>query len=374
MNATALNPEAVAALRLCLSHGASADAAARAAGRAGWDAVLATAATLRLGPALVAQLRAKGAVPAIPALVLASGRRTITAALDEIWTAHVEQRAGLTARLVELVAALNAEGLEPLLMKGARSLASGTPAWRTMRDLDLLLTGSDAARAHAIALSLGYRTAPGAAERSGKHHFQPLFRDDLPGWLEIHRRAAVFRAEALLPTSLLETMAEHVDLGGASARTLRRPAHLLHALVHHHVGHRGDKGGGIDLKGLFEFTADVAVLTAAARDETLALASRHPRTLAALELWVAAAHAAFAMPVVAPFAIYADAAARAARALDRIANPGGRYAGVLEEIGFANASQRLRRLPGGGSPVARQVLRLRTVGSMLRPMIAPAGD
>lgn len=369
-----MQPDVADALCICLSLAGNAGQVEAAAARVGWPAIVGAAATLRLGPALVARLRDRGAVPAIPPVVLASGMRTVTASFDEIWQAHVERRTAFIERLVELTAALNAQGLEPVLMKGARSLASGAPAWRSMRDIDLLLIGDSAARAHATAISLGYAAATEAREKAGKHHFQPLFRDDLPGWLEVHRRAATFRAESLLPTELLETMTLPATIGPAKGRILDAPAHALHAVIHHHVGHRGDKGGGIDLKGLFEFAADVTAMTGDERARAVKLAARHPRVLAALDLWIAAAHAAFGMRVEAPFALHADAVERAVRALGRAAIPEGRYAGVFEEIGFANRRQRLERLPGGSDLFGRQRLRLATITSMLRPMIDPTGD
>ena len=335
----------------------------------GWQAVLQAAVELRLAPALVARLREKRAARNIPALVLPSGMRTVTAMMETIWREHLERNGVLEDRLIELLVAMNARGLEPVLLKGARSFATGYPQWRSMRDLDLLLLGADAARAHEVALELGYRPAAGSTEKAGKHHFQTLFQDDLPGWLEIHRKAATHRAEDLPPTRLLQAMTVEAAVGATRARILASPAHALHAIVHHHVGHRGDKGGGMDLKGLFEFCADVLAMDGPERAELLALAHRHPRLLAALELWVAAADTAFGLPVAPPLSLYPDATERAARAMARSEEAGARYGGVLEELAFAGDADRLRRLPGGGTMLGRAALRGRTFGSMFRPMI-----
>ena len=366
-------PSPLAALAASLSLAATPASVAAAVAPHGWEPILQLALTHRLAPALLSRLREANAVPTIPPLVLADGSRTVTAELDHIWQAHLDRAAALATRLAELTTALNAAGLDPILLKGGRSLATGAPPWRTMRDLDLLLPGRDADRAHEVALALGYRRAPDATEKAGKHHFQPLFRDDLPGWVEIHARAATHRAEALLPTPLLTATAIPASIGSANARVLPGPEHTLHALVHHHVGHRGDKGGAIDLKGLFEFTADIAALTPAERETLLALALRHPRLLAALDLWLAAAHALFALPVEPPFALIPDATSRAARALERTASPEARYAGFGEEIAFASDPARLARQPQGGTALGRLALRARVLGSMLRPMIDPFG-
>lgn len=356
----------------CLSFADDAAAVNRKVGAIGWEPVLAVAQELRLAPALVARLEDKRAVPDIPAIVLPSGMSTITAQLQSIWRDHLDRRRQLQASLVELVGEMNRSGLEPVLLKGARSLATGQPTFRSMRDLDLLAFGPDAKRAHEVALALGYRPDPTSTEKAGKHHYQPLFRDDLAGWIEIHQRAATHRAEGLLPTAMLQTMTTGVSIGEASARILTLPAHTLHAVIHHHVGHRGDKNGGIDLKGLFEFCADLMAATPDERHELLALAGGHPRLLATLDFWVAAAHTIFGMPSEAPFDLHRDALARAAAALNPD-QPRGRYSGVIEELAFAAGRERLQRLPGGRSAPGRLVLRLKVVSSMLRPMIRLGG-
>jgi hypothetical protein len=337
-------PEALMAMSSCLSFADDSAAVNRKVGAIGWERVLAVAQELRMAPAVVARLVDKHAVPDIPAIVLPSGVSTVTAQLQLIWREHIERRRQLYANLVELVGAMNRNGLEPVLLKGARSLATGQPAWRSMRDLDLLLFGPDAKRAHEVALALGYRPDPASTEKAGKHHYQPLFRDDLPGWIEIHQKAATHRAEGLLPTQMLKAMTAGVAIGDASARILTLPAHTLHAVIHHHVGHRGDKNGGIDLKGLFEFSADLMTATSAERHELLALAGGHPRLLSTLDFWVAAAHTIFGMPSDAPFDLHRDALDRAAVALNPD-QPRGRYSGVIEELAFAAGRERLQRLP-----------------------------
>lgn len=361
-------PDVLTAMESCLSLSDDAATVARKVGAVGWEAVLATAEELRLAPAVVARLRDKQAVPGVPAVTLPSGVSTVTARIAHIWQSHLDRRRQLETGLVELVAALNRVGLEPVLLKGARSLATGAPAWRSMRDLDLLLFGRGAMRAHEVALGLGYRPAAASTEKAGKHHFQPLFRDDFPGWIEVHQKAASHRAEGLLPTRPLERMTAEVRFAGVSARILSAPAHTLHAVIHHHVGHRGDKSGCIDRKGLFEFCADMLAMSETEREEMLALAGTHPRLLATLDFWVAASRAAYGMPVELPFMLYPDAVVRAAAAL---AHDGqrGRYSGAMPEIAFAADLARLKRQPGGGTAVGRLALRAKVVSSMLRPMI-----
>ncbi len=356
------------AISSCLSYRDGAAAVSAAVDAVGWATVIEHAQVLRLGPAVVSRLRDKRAVPLIPAVTLPNGMQTVTASLEQIWRNHVARRDVLRDRLTELVAAVNGAGLRPILLKGARSLAAGDPAWRTMRDLDLLLPGNEATEAYRVALDLGYRPDEKSTEKASGHHLPPLFRDDMPGWIEIHQRAATHRAEQPVPTGLLQTMTTEVAIGTASALILTPPAHTMHALVHHHIGHRGDKNGEIDLKGLFEFCTDLALMTKPELAELVALAERHPRLVAALELWVAAADGAFGSAVVPPLTVGADAVARAVSIERRANEPRRRNRGFVEEVAFACAKKRLSNQPGGGTAWGRFALCARVVSSMLTPM------
>lgn len=332
-------PENTARLRLALWS----DADAR-------ERVLEAAARLRLTPALVMRLRQRGLVP--PAARRSEpGTRSLAEILDQQWGAHLRRRAEQSKALGAIVAVLNAYGLKPILLKGARSLWLDIDPWRTMRDLDLLVPGERAREANAILKREGYAPLAGAIERPHRHHFDLLFRDDLPGWVEVHRLAGNPYAEPFLPTQELAARSiAHVRPEG-EARVLAAADHLWHGLIHHHFGHSAFARGVVDLKGLYEFAMGFDALSQMERGDLMALAARDAAGLAALDLWLAAAADALALP--SDLAVATDAAATWAAIKARRGASRGcvKYPGYGEALALGWARERVARLrprPRGG--------------------------
>jgi hypothetical protein len=365
------DPEAVRVLGACLAFGPPFDAPKLGAdiARIGADRLFDLANTLRLTPALASALHENALFAGVPPIALPDGRRTIAKTIADELATHDERRACLTARLSEVVAACNAVGVEPLLIKGARSLWLGGPRWRAMLDLDLLAAGPQADAIQQGLRAIGYGDPPGLRERPNRHHLAPLARRDAHCTVEVHRRGGNRYAEPLLPTAELEAVADasrHDD--GGRARILPAPFHVLHSLVHHHVGHSADARGLVDLKGLYEFAADVAQLGPEERRTLLDRAHRHPRLLVALDLWIAAAHNFFALPIAPPLAVCADAGARWRRALARLTGSlqgEWKYPGYAEELAMVFDRNRAARIAPGGGPLARRALRWRAAVSLL---------
>jgi hypothetical protein len=337
----------------------------------GWKSVAAAASERMLLPALADAVQQKHLTAGIPARRSSDGSNSITLALAEGVRKHEAIRAAMLERLVELAGLLNARGMEPLLLKGARSLWTGTPAWRSMGDLDLLTPGR-AAEAQAIAIAAGYAAMPGTRQPDNWHHEINLQRKDLPGWLEFHNRAAMHRADVLLSTEALLALSSQSGRHGVQARILPDHADLLHCIVHHHVSHRGDKYGAISVKGLFEFASAFAALDGEGRQLLLGLAAGHPRLVAVLDLWLAAAADRFGLPVTAPFAIHADAT-KHWRAMSSRTTRRGNYGGLLGELRLGLSRNRLRRATGGQTWLGRQKLRYGIVSSLLSPATRSAG-
>ncbi len=364
------DPEAIRALGACLAlTGVDAATLRESVKRVGADPLFALADLLRLKPALATALRDGNVFAGMPAVALPDGRRSITRLIADELADHEQRRATLTDRLGEIVAACNREGIEPLLIKGARSLWLGAPRWRAMLDLDLLAPGADADRLQRIVKQLGYGEHPGLAERPNRHHLSPLLRRDAPGPVEIHRRGGNRYAEPLLPTRELESVAEVcAGPGGGRARVLPAPHHILHALVHHHAGHGGDARGLVEFKGLYEFAVEVAGLGADDRAALAERARRHPRTLAALDLWLAAAHALFALSPAAPLEVYADATQRWRRVFARMTGARSdrwKYPGYAEELAMCWDGRRAARIAPDGGPIARLAVGWRAGVSLL---------
>ena len=208
--AASLEPETSGGLRRRLMGGA-------------WAEVVETALGLRLDSALAWAAEQRRLFAGIPAGLRPDRRETAPAVLERVWTEHLAKRRAMLARLEELVAALNAAGIIPLLLKGARSLWTGAPEWRSLRDLDLLVYG-DAERAQAIALANGYKCSDSGEGRHPRsfYHADNLYRDDLPGWVEVHRLAGSTRSEILLGSRELVGVATPMSRGGAMALVLPR--------------------------------------------------------------------------------------------------------------------------------------------------------
>jgi hypothetical protein len=324
--------------------------------RAHWDRFLGWCDDLRLTPAVAERILRRnlappGAEPALAASVAANIRR----------------RKAMAGRLDELVLAFNRAGIEPILIKGAISLMAGGPGWRTLRDIDLVVPPPDTERAQAVAEGIGYRVSPTAGKRGARsrHHMPELFRDDLPGWIEIHAHAGNYNAEPFLPVGELAGSSAPAAMPGGG-RVRIPPPHLavLHALIHHHVGHSADRHGRLDLKGLYEFAAGVLDLAPVEREALVARAGRHPRLVAALDLWIAAAADFYALPVEPPFVFEPLALARwrTIRARAESPEPPPAYPGYREEIVLAFRA--IARNESSGV-IGRTVGRLRVIRSLL---------
>ncbi len=293
------------------------------------------------------------------------GRSSSQATLRRHLAAHAARREAMALHLREMVAGLNETGIRPLLLKGARSLWEGEPGWRYLRDIDLLVPGEAAEAAQRTLRDLGYGPDPSLAERPDRHHLEPLYKDGFPGWTEIHRSGGNRYAERLLPTSELVARSAPDTRKGLTVLLPDRATHLLHALIHHHVGHSADARGTLSLKGLYEFAWALDGLSTPERQHLAARCLEHPRLAAMLDYWLAAASLLFHLPVDPPFAVTGDALARARNAFsDSRASP-WKYPGYGDELRMAWATERLRRLPGGDSAAGRLVLRARAAASML---------
>lgn len=337
---------------------------------AGWERLLTHADELRLGSALVRAVVRRSLAPPVPALTLPDGRMTITRALAQREADHLARRRAMRHRLDEIVAALRREAIVPLALKGGRSIVTGAPDWRHLRDLDLLVAPSQAQRAQDIVLALGYRPAGVPRARLVHHHLHELFRADMPGWIEIHRRGGPSRVEQFLPSAELLTAAIDPAPGQPGAMVLPDHLHVLHGIIHHHIGHRAVKHATIELKALYEFAAAVIEMDEGGRSRLVERAARHPRLLAILELWTAAASDLLGMPVLAPLRAPEDAIGwwtSMCRAEAGTASPG-----IGPELAASTSPERLRRAARGDSALRRLYWRVTMPLTFVkRPMLIP---
>ena len=293
------------------------------------------------------------------------GRPGPASALSRYLASHGDRREHLTRHLRVVVTALNEIGVQPILLKGARSLWGREPAWRFLRDIDLLVPPDQVPAAQRALDEIGYRPDSNQPERPHHHHLAPLYNAGLNGWVEIHKRGGNRYAERLLSTSELIAASSPSRDNGISVGLLDPVTHLLHALVHHHVGHGGDARGTLNLKGLYEFAWAVNELTTEQKQRLVDRSAGHPRLAAMLDLWLAAAARLFRLSVMEPFAVAHDARERAEAMLSGGGQAWWKYPGYGEEIRMAWATERLRRSAGGGGSVGRQILRWKVIASLL---------
>ena len=158
--------------------------------------------------------------PALP-LVRSAGERALRNAV-----AMVQQ-------LAELAPVAANAGARVLVLKGsARLLAGEIAGWRTMADIDLLVTAPHAAALHSAAQAkLGY--TPDPTGTPGRHLPSLVRADSLP--IEIHERLA--DAGSPLDARIWEAT-RSIPLGGATLEVPSAIALWLHTLEHAVVVHR----------------------------------------------------------------------------------------------------------------------------------------
>ena len=181
--------------------------------RALWSRLYDEASPLGLVTALVARSDARGLLP--PA---GDDPQSLGNTLRAKWAGHLARRESLRAGLIEIVARLNARGIEPMILKGGQSLWTGEPQWRFFRDIDLLVPAGDAATAQAELIAMGFGPSREARERPGHHHLALLYRPDFPAWIEIHRKGGNRYAERFLSTRVLHETARISRLWTARGR------------------------------------------------------------------------------------------------------------------------------------------------------------
>ena len=129
-----------------------------------WQALVDLAGAHDVLPPLIFALRQRSLLPPVPAslgeVALSSH---VTSRLAAAYAEHLDRQADLRAQLVAALAALNADDIVPVLLKGAVHLMLPQTEWhgaRAMRDLDILVRAEAAERANTILSELGYRADP----------------------------------------------------------------------------------------------------------------------------------------------------------------------------------------------------------------------
>ena len=230
-----------------------------------WQALVDLAVAHEVLPPLIFSLNDRSLLPPVPAKLDDEGRTAhVTSRLAAAYAEHLARQADLQDQLIGTLAALNAQGMVPVLLKGALHLTMPQPSWhgsRAMRDIDLLVPAEDAARAHALVASLGYQADPNPPPLD--RHLPELVKPGRAGTIEIHTDALSFAATHALSTAEVWQRAENRSFAGVRFKALPPEWHVLHGLLHHQLSDRGHARRMLAVKGLWEFARGGAVFSSA---------------------------------------------------------------------------------------------------------------
>src|SRR5262245_36701838 len=200
-----------------------------------WQALVDLAAEHEVLPPLILALNERALLPPLPAKLSGQTREAhVTSRLASAYALHLERQSDLRQQLLAALAALNANGIVPVLLKGASHLTAPEPAWhraRAMRDLDLLVRAEEAERAHSLLLSLGYHADPNPPPLD--RHLPELWLPGHLGTIEIHTEALSFLARYALTTDEVFSHAQDLTLEGTRFQALPPEWHAFHGLLHH---------------------------------------------------------------------------------------------------------------------------------------------
>jgi hypothetical protein len=210
-----------------------------------WPAVLKLANEQLLAPALYVELTATDRLGELP-----------TPVADYLGLLHRLNHArnqALQRQALELIAALNAAGIEPMLLKGCLSLFAGPyadPATRMIGDIDILVPATTVADAVAALARLGYRVAN---QYPADHNaYGEFVRAGDPGAVDLH--VEPIDASHLLSASELWRRSAAVTAAGARFHVPAANDRLLHNLLHAQIHDLGDfYRGELRLRQVHEF-------------------------------------------------------------------------------------------------------------------------
>jgi len=259
-----------------------------------WQALVDLAVAHDVLPPLIFALNQRALLPPLPAKLGEEARSAhVTSRLAAAYAEHRARQADLTQQLMAALAALNADGIVPVLLKGAVHVTLPQAEWhqaRAMRDLDILVRAEQAERANTILLSLGYRADPDPPPLD--RHLPELNLPNRAGAVEIHTEALSFPARHAFGTEEVFSRAEQRNHGGGTFQVLPPEWHLLHGLLHHQLADRGHARRMLAIKGLWEFSRIGAEISSPGWSAIIAHAERR-QILDMLSSWAVQANRLF---------------------------------------------------------------------------------
>ena len=275
-----------------LGHGEAAAASARAAfqhGKVDWQGFVRLASSHLVLPSVTAGLHRHGVFTQVPT--------ELGEALSAARCLNRERNQTFRAALVEMTAALNSHGLEPLLLKGANALLPGAYPGaedRMLGDLDLWLPEVAHPIATAALQELGYRVAEESwqfmlpRDRQTHHHGIPLLHVTQPIRVELHKRLVKYREDDELLVQNL-TVRRVALAPGVTVQVPDTATRMRHNFLHAQINDRQTRQRCLNLRQLLEF-ARLAELLDPDEHETLLAGLRPRHHQRFLEYWAMAEH------------------------------------------------------------------------------------
>ena len=214
-----------------------------------WELVIEWANLAYLTPAVWKAIKQKGLQQFVP--------EDVAEYLKELHALNQERNQAIQRQLLEITAALNRVGVEPLLLKGAALLftdALEDPASRMMVDIDFMVQSEDLSRIQDVLHRLHY-DFPGhdVSKYLFASHLPPLCRKGDPACIEVHTRLFHrYNDPDVLTASEVFRDAISVRMDGHAASILSPGHSVIFNIVHSEVHHENFDLGRIPLRDLLD--------------------------------------------------------------------------------------------------------------------------
>lgn len=197
-------------------------------------------------------------------------------------------------QLVSGVGALNAAGIEPLLMSAAQDVWLDVNSWRFVEDLGIHVECRSHGMAEAVLRELGYQRVR-AMERARYRMETCWSHPQTSGYLVLRGAGSNRTIERLMPSRDLLSWSETVKVGDATARVLPAPVDALLALIHHHFGRTRADAIAVAPKELYEFSRAARGLNDEQQQVFWDLLGRHRELHNPATAWLDAAERCFGL-------------------------------------------------------------------------------
>lgn len=161
----------------------------------------------------------------------------------------------LLAGLARIVRALNAGGIEPMLLKGAAQLVGGIYPLASLRflgDLDLLVHAPDLHRADDLLKVVGFAPKPDDPLEDGHHHLPMLHEGQTGIGVELHDGLASKPFDRIIPVGWFWEKARPVAWSGGRIHLPDPTRAAAHTVLHDQLVHHQYRWNGIELRQLLD--------------------------------------------------------------------------------------------------------------------------